>query len=151
MSARTAATNKTQLHLAAEPHHNPYADYNADIQDLFSHAMDRALGIQKASLAAVVKMQSDVIEMQKHAFDAEPAFGNIIDTASQMYATCLEIQLSWLKMMVSCAKEGADMWVQLAATGTALSTGSAIKAQPEMMPEIVEEAEESIPYGVGAA
>ena len=154
MSARTAATGKAQLHLA-ERHHNPYAEYNADLQDMFSHAMDRALGVQKASLAAVMKMQSDVIEMQKHAFDAEPAIGNVFDTASQMYATCLEIQLNWLNMMVACAKQGAETWFQFAAMGTTLSTNSAPKAEPEMMskakPEMMEEEEESIPFGVGAA
>ena len=146
----TARTNKAQLHLAPERHHNPYADYNTGMQDLFSHAMDRALGVQKASLAAVVKMQSDVIEMQRHAFEREPVLGNIYEAASeaatQAYATCLEIQLSWLDMMVTFAKQGCEMWFQLAAMGSTLAGTPARQPQPEL-----EEEEEGIPYGVGAA
>jgi hypothetical protein len=148
MNAKTTLPNRTQLHIAAERYHNPYADYTADFQDLFSHAMDRALGIQKASLAAVVKMQSDMIEMQKQAYNSQPALGNLFDTASQAFATCLEIQLTWLKMMVACAKQGAEMCFQLAAVGTTLASNSASQAQPESAEE---EEPESISHGLGAA
>ena len=153
----TARRNKAQLHLAPERHQNPYADYKTGMQDLFSQAMDRALGVQKASLAAVVKMQSDVvkmqsevIEMQRHTFEGEPVLGDVFETASeaatQAYATCLEIQLSWLDMMATFAKQGCEMWFQLATMGGTLAGTPASQPQPEL-----EEEEESIAYGVGAA
>ena len=143
-----ARTSKAQLHLAPERYRNPYADYNAGIQDLFCHAMDRALGVQQASFNAVMKMQNDVIEMQKHAFEGEPAIGNIFEAASQAYATCLEIQLSWLSMMVEFAKQGAEMGFQLAAIGTSLAGIPAPQAQPAMTQQ---DEEEIIPYAAGAA
>ena len=116
-----ARTSKAQLHLAPERHHNPYTAYNAEIHDLFSHAMDRALGVQKASLKAVVKMQNEMIEMQKHAFEAKPAICNVFEGASQAYATCLEFQLSWLNLVVEYAKQGAEMWYGLAAVGASFA------------------------------
>ena len=146
----TPRKNNAQLHLAPERRRNPYTGYNAGIQDLFSQAMDRALGVQKTSLAAVVKMQSDVIEMQRHAFEGEPVLGEVLETASeaaaQAYSSCLEIQLSWLDMMATFAKQGLEMWFQMATMGGILASTPAIQPQPEM-----EEEEENIPYGVGAA
>ena len=142
----TPRTNNAQLHLAPERRRNTYTGYNAGIQDLFSQAMDQALGVQKASLAAMVKMQSDVIEMQTHAFEGEPVLGDVLETASkaaaQACSTCLEFQLSWLDMMATFAKQGLEMWFQMVTMGG----GLAIQPQPKM-----EEEEESIPYGVGAA
>ena len=146
MNARMAPPNKAQLHIAAERYHNPYADCNSDLQDLSCHAMDRAIGIQKASLAAMVKMQSNVIEMQKQACGSEPVFGELFDGAAQALATCVEIQLSWLNLMVNCAKQGAELWFQLAAMGTQLASSPLPQAQPRMETE-----EESISLGVGAA
>ena len=139
-----ARTSKAQLHLAQERNHNPYAEYNAGFQDLFSHAMDRALGVQKASLNAVVKMQNDVIEMQKHAFEVEPAIGNVFEAASNTYATCLEIQLSWLGMMVDIAKQGAEMWFQVAAVGSSISGIPVFQPQSAKKEEYEEE--EAISY-----
>jgi hypothetical protein len=146
----TARTSKGQLHLAQdrnqkpERNQNPYTDYNAGIQDMFGQAMDQALGVQKASLNAVVKMQNDVIEMQKHAFEHEPAIGNIFEAASQAYATCLNIQLSWLNMMVSWAKQGAETWYQLAGVGASLAGIPAPQPQPAMAEQ--DEEEEVISY-----
>lgn len=143
----TAKTNKAQLHLAAERRQNAYTDYNTGIQDLFSNAMDRALGVQKASLAAVVKMQSDVIEMQRHAFESEPVIGNIYEAASeaatQAYATCLETQLTWLDMLGTFAKQGCEMWYRMATMGATLA------GIPQSQPEIEEEEESA--YGASAA
>jgi hypothetical protein len=147
MSARTTPPNKAQLHIA-ERYHNPYADYNAELEDLFSHAMDRALGMQKASLTAVVKMQSEVIEMQKQAYGQEPVVGNILNSASQTLATCLDIQLNWLNLMVNCAKQGAGFWFQLVFMGTIPAGDSLPETQPQMMEE---EEVASIAFGVGAA
>ena len=141
-----ARTRKAQLHLAQEPFHNPYAEYNVGLQDLFCHAMDQALGIQKVSLNAVVKMQNNVIELQKHAFEAEPAIGNVFEAASQAYATCLEIQLSWLDTFVSLANQAAETWYKLAAMGSSLAGIPAGQPQPTMEGE-----EESISYRAGAA
>ena len=138
-----ARTSKAQLHLAPEQYQNPYADYNAGIQDLFCHAMDRALGAQKASFDAVVKMQNEVIEMQKHAFEGEPAIGNIFEAGSQAYATCLEIQLSWLNMMVEFAKQGAETWIRLASMGSSLAGIPAFHPQ-SVKGELEEYEEESM-------
>src|SRR6266496_6050409 len=92
--------------------------------------MDRALGIQKASFNAVVKMQNDVIEMRKQTFDAEPAINNIFEAASQSYATCLEIQLGWLEMIVNFTKQGAETWYQMASAGARMAGIPAALPQP---------------------
>ena len=142
----SAKTSKAQLHLAPERHQNPYAEYNAGIQDLFCHAMDRALGAQKASINAVVKMQNDVIEMQKHAFEGEPAaIGSIFETASGAYAACLEIQLSWLSMMVEFSKQGAEIWYLMAATGSAM-IGIPAPLPQSATAEQEQDEEESVSY-----
>ena len=143
-----ARTRKAQLHLAPEPIDNPYAEYNAGLQDLFSHAMDRALGVQKASFSAAVKMQNDVIEMQRQAFEAEPAINNIFEAASQAYATCLGVQLSWLEMVVNFTQQGAATWYQMASAAASLA---GIPAPFPQATSAEEEEEESISYRAGAA
>lgn len=132
MKARPFPSTDTELHMGSEPRHEPYAAYTADMQDLFSHAMDRALGMQKASLDAVAKMQSEVLEMQKHLYESEPAFSNMMDLAFEAYGTCLEIQMTWLDLLAKCAQQGIETWMQLASMGVMLATGVQEQAQGAM-------------------
>lgn len=128
-----ASIYPSQLHLASESHQNPYAEYTAEMHDLFSHAMDRALGIQKASLAAVVKMQSDAIEMQKHVYEGEPALNSFSDLASDTFALCLEMQMTWLNLMVSSAQQGIEIWLHLMGMGMLMPATSAQPMAPMQM------------------
>jgi hypothetical protein len=145
MNARTTPPGKPQLHLA-ERYHNPYAEYNADMQDLFCHAMDRALGIQKASLEAVAQMQSNVIEMQKQACGPDPAFGSLFEMASQAFAAGLEIQLSWVNLMVASAKLGAESWFHLATMGMMAGAPA-----DDPVSQALQMDEESVSFRAGAA
>ena len=123
MKARTVPTTQPALPLASEIGHYPYAEYTAELQDLFSHSMDRALGLQKASFDAVVKMQSEVLEIQLHLVEGESAsaFNGLAELATEAFSTCLELQMTWLNLLVSCAQQGAEIWMHLAGFGLMLA------------------------------
>jgi hypothetical protein len=79
----------------------PDADFMVDFQDLFVLAMDQAIGIEKASLAAVVCLNSDAIDSSMNALRYSPAFGNLFSSAAQAFASCMELQLSLMSLMGS--------------------------------------------------
>ena len=79
----------------------PDAGFTADFQELYSHGMDRALGIQKASLAAVVRLNANAIDHYMNAFWFSPVLGNLCDAAAQAFASCMELQMSLLTLMAS--------------------------------------------------
>jgi hypothetical protein len=79
----------------------PDAEFKVDFQDLFVLAMDQAIGIEKASLAAVVCLNSGAIDSSMNALRFSPAFGNLFNTAAQAFASCMELQLSLMSLMAS--------------------------------------------------
>lgn len=93
----------TAEHGQTRPHQTPDAGFTAEFQELCSLAMDRALGFEKASLDAVVQMQSCAIDVLESASWASPlvspALGDLIDLAVQAITLCLELQLNWLAVM----------------------------------------------------
>jgi hypothetical protein len=61
--------------------------------------MDRALGIQKASLAAAVRLQADLIDNFKNASWCTPELSEWLDGMADAFATCLELQMTLFAMM----------------------------------------------------
>jgi hypothetical protein len=79
----------------------PGTGFTADFQELYSHGMDRALGIEKASLAAVVSLNSCAIDIYRNAFWFVSSLGGLFEMAAQGFASCMELQLSLLTLMGS--------------------------------------------------
>jgi hypothetical protein len=76
------------------------AGFPYDFQDLCLQAMDRAIGIEKASLATVVGLNSSAVDIYKNAFRFAPVFGELLDATAKSFTLCIELQMNWLTMMV---------------------------------------------------
>src|ERR1700687_1222539 len=63
------------------------AGFTADFQELYSLAMDQAIGIEKASFDAVVCLQSCVIDAVENAPWVSPAIDNLLELAARAIAS----------------------------------------------------------------
>jgi hypothetical protein len=79
----------------------PNAGFSAEFQEMSSLGMDRALGIQKASLEAAVRLQSDVIDSFKNASWCTPELAEWLDGMSHAFASCMELQMTLFSLMGS--------------------------------------------------
>jgi hypothetical protein len=61
--------------------------------------MDQALGIEKASLATVVSLNSCVLDIYQDALRFTPVFGNLFDMAAQAVACSMKMQMNWLTLL----------------------------------------------------
>jgi hypothetical protein len=77
----------------------PNTEANADLQEVSCVGMDRALGIQKASLAAAFRLQTDMIDSFKSASWCTPELSEWLDGMAHAFATCLELQMTLFAMM----------------------------------------------------
>jgi hypothetical protein len=88
-----------------------------DVQDLCSLGMDRALGIEKASLGKATRY--------KKASRFAPRLGKLFNAATQAIASCVKLQLNWMTLRVPRAS---------AHVGTAASSsGSQAKPTAEVL------------------
>jgi hypothetical protein len=58
--------------------------------------MDQALGIEKASLSTVVRLNACVLNIYQEALRFTPVFGNLFDLAAQAVACSIEFQMHLL-------------------------------------------------------
>jgi hypothetical protein len=116
----------------------PNVGFSSDLQDLCSLAMDQAIGIEKASLTTVVRLNSSVIDIYKNAFWFAPVFGDLLDTAAKSFAFCIELQMNWLTIMVPHANE-------VAAPSSTVASSSGSQAPPT-----AEELAHSMDIAIGA-
>lgn len=80
-----------------------------DFQELCSLGFDRALGIEKASLATVVRLNEYVIDFYKSDFHGidffknakwfSPLAGGCFETAARTLTFCTKWQMYWLTLM----------------------------------------------------
>lgn len=77
------------------------AGFNPDEekQEISSPGMDRALEIQKASLAAAIRLQSDLIESYKSASWCTPELADWLDGVARAFASCTELQMNLFALM----------------------------------------------------
>jgi hypothetical protein len=101
-----------------------------DFQDLCSRAMDRAIGIEKASLTTDVGLNSSVIDIYKNAFWFAPVFCELLDTATKSFAFCTELQMSWLTLMMPHASGASEALLPVAAPSSTVASSSESQAQP---------------------
>jgi hypothetical protein len=85
---------------------SPDAGNHTDLQDLCQLAISQAFEIEKASLAAVVRLNSSVLDSCNNLFWCAPPFGNLQEAASQVIACCIELQMNWLNLLTPHASSG---------------------------------------------
>jgi hypothetical protein len=146
MNRKTIPAIKAPLSfLAAMQDQTPDAAFNSDFQELYSLAMDQAIGIEKASFDAVVRMQSCVIDVFENASCFSPALVNLFDLAAQAITSCLELQLTWLAMMASCANQKTEPLLHVVAPGRKVASNALRLVQPP-----AEALEHSMDIAIGA-
>jgi hypothetical protein len=77
----------------------PNVGVGAELQEVASVGMDRALGIQRASLAAAVELQMGVIDSFKSASWCTPELAEWLDGMAHAFATCLELQMNLFALL----------------------------------------------------
>jgi hypothetical protein len=90
--------------------------------------MDRVIGIEKASFATAVNLQSYAIDIYKNAFSFSPTLASLFETAAQAFASCMELQLSLLSMSVPHVIQRFDTW-----SATASQSGSRAHSEAERL------------------
>jgi hypothetical protein len=109
MNPRTkTARISTPFFMAANEGKTSNAVVPVDFQNLCSLAMDRAIGIEKASLTTMVCFSSCVLAIYKSAFWFVPELGKLFDTASESLAFCTELQLDLLDQLAPVALSGVS-------------------------------------------
>jgi len=73
----------------------------ADFQHLYSAGMDRALGMEKASLDSVVRFHSCVVDLYWNTWWFSPVFSELLDAARQAFALSMELQMNWLNLSLA--------------------------------------------------
>lgn len=134
MNPRTKPPVKAPLSsLAAAQDRTPHSAFTHEFQGLCSIAMDQAIGLEKASLDAVLQMQScvidacnvsetEVLNYDVSNYDASkymaaacftPALANLFDLMAQVLTSFLELQLACLQMMVLQASHKTELALHL--------------------------------------
>jgi hypothetical protein len=115
---RTMPRSKDALFLQAKSNgQTSKASLPIDFQDLCSRAMDRALGIEEASLSAVVDLNSCLFDIYKNSFSPTPAFGDLLETAARTFAFYTGLQMTWLGLILPYAKFGSEALSHFAEPG----------------------------------
>ena len=114
MNQTTKPAKKALLFPDATPlARKPDAISAVDVQDLYSQGMDCAIGLQKASLAAAVRLQTEVMDSYKDSYkDATwttPELTGWFDLMAQALASFMQWQMTMLAMLVPAAVPAATV------------------------------------------
>lgn len=99
------------------------AGFPMDFQDLCSHAMDQALGVEQASLSAAVEINEYLFDIYQKSFWITPAFADLLDAAAKTFAFYTNLQMSWFALMVPQAKLASEALSRFAEPGGAMMGG----------------------------
>jgi len=100
MERKTISANHALLFPVGEKQGQaPNVSFNREFQELSSLGMDRALGLQRASLSAAVRLQSDVIDSFKNASWCTPELAEWLDGMAHAFASCMELQMTLFSLM----------------------------------------------------
>jgi hypothetical protein len=97
----------------------PNAGFPSDLLDLYGEAMDRALGVEKVSLSAIVEMNSCALDT------CERLTGDFVGMVAGAFATCMQVQLAWFTLMVPRLYEGKTSLAVAAPAGSVAAGGEA--------------------------
>jgi len=140
-TARSSPPSLAAVKIAQTPDARLYAEF----QDLCIFAMDQALEIENASFDVAVCLNSCLMDICKNAFFA-PVLGNLSNAAAQALASCVELQVNYLTLLIpgshrlagpSPSAEELAHCMDIAigerfiASGSAVASRSRRRAQPE--------------------
>jgi len=148
-----AAGNRTLSLVEVNEDQTRCAGFPSDLLNLYGEAMDRALGIERASLSAMVEMNACARDT------CERLAGGLLDAVVGAISSCLQAQLSWFTLlaprvdagskaqMSAAAPAGADhsMDVVLGEGGGGLWSGVAESIADAGGPVLARPAEEEAP------
>lgn len=89
---------------AGTPDRPSIAGGTAEFQELLSQAMDRALGIEEASLHAVVDLNSAALDVYRNSFWAAPVFSDLVDRTAKVFTFYIDLQMAWINVMLPYPK-----------------------------------------------
>ncbi len=75
------------------------AAYAIDLPHRHSLGIDRALGIEEASLASLVRFNSSVFDCYRNTACLAPLVAQLIDAALQAFGFSVELQMAWLNLI----------------------------------------------------
>lgn len=117
-----------------------------DVQNLFSCAMDQALGIERASLSTVVQLNSSVLDIYRNSLWLTPVFSDLLHSAAKAFGFYVDLQTSWLRLMLPYATPVPETVLHCAAPG------SAAESSPDSGVQMsAEEVERSMEIAIGLA
>lgn len=111
---------------------SPVAANNVDFQELCSLVMDRAIGIEKASLDTVVHLNSYASDIYQNALWFAPAF-SLIGPATDALAFYLELQMRWVRMISPYANEAPESSSYVAETANPVATNTETHPTAEVL------------------
>lgn len=100
MARSPAEGNSSPILETAKPELTPCAGIPTDFPDLYVSAMDRALGIEKASLSAIVGLHSSALDMYQDVLSFAPAVYDVWGAAMNAFAFFVESQFTWMSLML---------------------------------------------------
>jgi hypothetical protein len=138
--ARTLAEGiSSSFFEAAQTDTTPNAEF-PDFLDFYGVAMDRALGIETASLSAIVQLNASALNIYSQF---APAVCDLVGTAASAFAVCMESQLSWLTLMLPRPYQGSEDALP------AIAPSSAVAGRSSGQARTTEEIERSIDVVLG--
>lgn len=138
---RSAATEDSALFLVAtKPAQTQDSELSPDLLNLYGDAMDRALGIEKASLSAIVQLNSCALDLYGHLVD------DLIGMAVNACAFYAEAQMSWLTLMMPAMYKSSAASLPVAASAGRTASGGDDHTHPLKG----EELERSVDVAIGA-
>lgn len=100
------ATMQAQLAQFAKQAHLPDAGFH-ELQEMYSHGMDRALGVQMNSIDAAVRLQTEMIDRCKGGYQSAywfmPSWNLWLNSISQSLTTVMELQMNLLNIFAPSA------------------------------------------------
>lgn len=121
---RTTPRNKNGPFLEATSNgQSSIAGLPTGFQDLCSYAMDRALGVEEASLSAAVNLNSCLFDIYINSFGLTPALGTLFDAVAKTFAFYTDLQMTWLVLLVPQAKVGAEILAHFAGPDSLIASG----------------------------
>lgn len=98
-----------------------------DFQDMCSCAMDRALGIERASFSTVIQLNSSALDLYRNSLWLAPGFGDLLGLAAKAFALCIDLQTSWFHLMLPYATPAPEAVLNCATPGSAVESGASTR------------------------
>lgn len=76
-----------------------------DFQPPHDIEIDGEMGIEKASLASFVRLNSCLLELYRNTLWPSAVFGEFLNAARQAFAFSMELQMNWLNLIAPHGKQ----------------------------------------------